>query len=226
MKTKNITNKPQSHDQLRRLIAQTVKPRPIRTPAGHAEQELKEWIGLAFLLGQDLSPLQSDLLGYLKRGKFGHFLTLTANFPISKKYLTQKVEKYFRNILASIPRKYKRTPVEFFYSLEKNLSLDGGYHVHGLLKLSAAVTDTKMLGRQWNMVMNDNGTSNFNHQTSIQEPRNLENAAAYVVKKITHINDSYDYLTSTAYSNRKLTTSQKPRPKRGLKNRERTTTEL
>jgi hypothetical protein len=140
---------------------------------------------------------EQSWINFLTKKRFSFMVTLTANFPIWEKQLKEKVENYFRAILAVAPRtksgEYK-TVTEFFYVLERNPSLDG-YHVHGLLKAPAGVDDV-LLDKLWQNVMNSSGKSNMEHRTDIKKPRSIRKVADYIVKDIEKDYAEYDFLSS------------------------------
>lgn len=160
---------------------------------------------LNFLLSKPQTKLQKSWYGFLMKRKFSFFLTLTANFPISKYHLANKLEEYFRNILALTPRSnngnFKAT-IELYYSIERNPSGDGGYHAHCLLKVPTSIS-VAMLDRMWIKVMN-HGKSNRRHQNRIEPIRNIRDVTSYNIKKIGSDSNLYEYLSSQMYGSKNI----------------------
>ena len=171
----------------------------------HIEQNHKVDCELNFLLSKPYTKLQNSWYDFLKKRKFSFFLTLTANFPISKYHLASKLEEYFRNILVLTPRTNRgnfKASIEFYYSIERNPSGDGGYHAHGLLKVPTSIS-VALLDRIWLKIMN-NGKSNKKHQNRIETIRNINDVSLYNIKKIGSDSNLYEYLSSKMYSSKNI----------------------
>jgi hypothetical protein len=169
------------------------------------EQNHKVDRELNFLLSKPYTKLQNSWFDFLKKRKFDYFITLTANFPINKYHLAKNLEVYFRNILALTPRTNRgnfRVSIEFYYSIERNPSGDGGYHAHGLLKVPTSIS-VALLDRIWLKIMN-NGKSNKRHQNRIEPIRNISNVSLYNIKKIGSDSNMYEYLSSKMYSSKNI----------------------